>query len=439
MIALVLLLWTAVAAPLTLDEVMSAVDARVPQLAAAEAQIEAAEAKLLASRGAFDPVLAAQTSAYTGKEARNILDGDVSVRSAFGPSLEAGYRRGTGEGEFPTYERGTAENGEVRFGVTVPLLDGLMMGEERVAMMDARLAIDSKTASYADKEQRIRRKAEESWWKWVAAGAKLGVAERQLELAVNRNAALVVEVERGARAPIAQLDNERVLFERRADIARAKQDLAVAAVRLSLWYRDGAGEPVVPTEEQLPLLAAPEATAVDNAQALSRPDVVEARAELERAEVGAAGAGNQLLPKLDGKVMTRQDLTDEPQEWIVGAAVEVPLLLRKGRGTLAAATAAEVAADQAVRALEDQALAELEAARLVRDAAAERLLWASRSEERAEEVLRLERRSWELGASDLFVLLQREEKLAKASKDRIEAEVDLAMADVAVRAAGGAL
>ncbi|TNE84731.1 MAG: TolC family protein [Deltaproteobacteria bacterium] len=424
----------ALASPLTLDTLLDAVDARVPVLAEAEAGLEAAEAKRFGARGAFDPKLSAAGGAYTGKYPREYADVGIKAHTPLGMGLEAGYRVGTGD--FPTYdERTTADQGELRVGVSLPLLDGLWLGEARGVAMDAELVVRAKQASLDDKRVAARVKAEASWWKWVAAGEKRRIAEAQLALAEQRDGALRTQVREGAKSQLDLLDNERVLFERRADLAAAERALDVAAVELSLWWRDVDGAPVVPTDEELPRLPEPAAAEVTEGMALERPDLLALRAEVGRAELGQRLANNRLLPTLDGKVQWRQDLTDEPQEWIVGAAFEMPLWLRKERGSVQASQAYRAAAEARLQGAEDRAVAELRAAQAMREAAAEQRTWRLEALDRAQAVRELQARSWELGADELFVLLQREQKLAEAGKKAVDATLELAMADLAVRAA----
>lgn len=433
-------LWfiAALAAPLQLSDVQQGLDGRVPALAAAQAELQAARAELIAARGAFDPVLSGESASYTGKNARASADLSLQATSLFGPSIEAGYR--VGAGDFPGYDgRKTAAAGEVRLGVEVPLLRGLGLSSERADRMQAQVGLQGEGAMRDARTQAVRRATEQAWWQWVAAGARLEVAEQQLALALTRNEALAAEVSGGARAAMDQLDNERALFGRRADLVVAEQELAVAALELSLWHRDEAGTPIVPGREQLPGLEAPRLAEVDVAMALARPDLQALRASAEQAGIRRAVASNAQLPELQAKVATRQDLTDEPQEWVVGAKLELPLALREGRGERAKAVAMESAVLARVEGAEDRVAAELAAALERREAASQRGEWAARSAVRARELLVLERRSWELGASNLFVLVQREDALASAAKHQIDAELAVALADLSVRAAAGAL
>ena len=282
----------------------------------------------------------------------------------------------------------------------------------------------SREAGWEAARVALRAKAAAAWWKWVAAGAKLEVYEELLTMAERRATALSLEVEKGQRARIDLVDNQRVLSERRAEVARARGDMERAALGLSLYYRDAAGQPVVPNRSDLPELRPVEVEAVGGVeQALSRPDLQAARADLEKQRAAVRGARNQLLPELAASAEGATPVQGGPSETVVGVKVDVPLALRKGRGELRQERAREAARSERLRADTDRALAELEAAQVALQAAGERVLAAGEALEHAREVAALERRRFELGGSELFTLLQREERVAKAGLELADARL----------------
>ncbi len=430
------------AAPLTLPEVLEAVDARVPDLAAAEAKLEEAEAKLLKARGAFDPVLGGKLSGYAGKYPREIAEAGLYVPTIIGADVEVAY--GLGIGDFPAYDgdRETPGGGELRLRGTLPLLDGLGLPQERAQLLIARAGNTLADAQLADKRLSVRRKAAETYWKWASAGAKLAVEQDLLEQAETRNEALTREVEQGTRPRIDLLDNERVVLQRRDTVARATRDLEIAALLLSLWYRDGAGAPVVPTPDQVPALEAaapvlPEADE-DRASASTRPDVQVVEALLDAAEVERSRAGNALLPDLDlvGEAIRPVDPTEDP-ELLAGLVLKLPTLSRKERGERGRADAAVDGLQAVRRGTVDAARAETDAARVAIETAWQRVEWAREAEARAAEVVALEARRFELGGGDVFQLLARESNLASARKATVDALLDYQVALAAREAATG--
>ena len=239
--------------PLSAAEVLEAVDARIPKLAAARWSIEEKEAKLLASRSSFDPTLTAKATVEDQDPyAWTVTDEALSLALPFGPQLSVGHRMGVGK--IPDYygEYATADLGELRVSATLPLLQDLGMSPERAARLVAETEAEGARAKARQAEVEIAGKAALSWAKWVASGEKLRLAQSLVELAQSRQQALTRQVDEGALARIHLLDNERALAERLGEAAQARQDLEVAALGLSLWFRDADFQPQRPDPSRLP-------------------------------------------------------------------------------------------------------------------------------------------------------------------------------------------
>lgn len=426
----------ALAAPLELGTVLAEVDARIPQLAAAEAKIAAAEGKLLATRGAFDPTLVGKGGAYGGKDPRQVADVAIVAQSVLGPTLSVGWTYG--QGSFPTYDdRETGETGDVTVGATVPLLQGLVWGADRAALAVADATVDAAGADLDTKRLDIRRKAAEAWWKWAGAGAKLGLERELLRLAEDRQAGLERLVQEGALPRLDALDHQRVVLERRAAALKAEQELIVSSVLLSLWYRTADGAPIVPSEDELPPLPrpTPSESVDDVARALARrPELVALAARIDAAEAELKAAGNLRLPALDAVGSADQG---KDTELYVGMQLKAPLPQRKGRGSVAAAQATLDALQAERTGMTDQVRAEVVAARAARDLAARRAGDLQDAAALAAEVARLEQRAFTLGASDMFRVLARETKLGEAGRKAFEEQVGWGLAAAAYEAIVG--
>lgn len=418
------------ASPLTVDAVLQAVDERVPELIAAEAKLTEAEGKLQASRGAFDPVVSATLGQWTGPDPGTEASLSIDAESVWGPSASLGWAREVGEPD------------EVVASGVIPLLDGLGVSPARADLWVARAGVALAEADQADKRVSVRRKAAESYWRWVATGEKLVIERDLLRQVEARTAALRRQVEEGVRPRLDLLDNQRAVLQRRDATARAEQDLAVAAISLSLWYRDAAGRPVVPPPEDRPPLDTDDAqlptVADDLAQVDARPDIRAIDALVEVARVDRSRARNGVLPTLDVVAQARQTLgSDDPTSLYAGASLTLPTLSRKGRGAVAGATAAIDGLLATRRSALDAARADVQAARVAIDASWRRVQWTREAESLAAEVVALERRRFELGGGDLFQLLARESNLAAAQKAAVDAALDHELAIVRRRAGLG--
>ena len=435
------------AEPLRLEDVLRAADARIPQIAAAEAKRRAAEGAALSARGAFDPKVTVKNDAeLLGYYERQFTDAYIGGTTPLGVEYTAGYLLGTGD--FPSYYGvyETLDGGEFRAGIAAPLLRGLGMTPERAKALAAEAKVDLAAAEMADKRRLVRLKAALSYLKWVKAGESRALAEELLRLAEERNVAIERSVTAGEMARIDLVDNQRVVLERRGELAAARQALQVTAAELSLYYRDDDGRPILAAAEQLPPPAtlpapAPRDAVSDATLALQqRPDLQAIGALLSQALVERRAARAARLPELDVYAVASQDYgqgsgAKAPGELDAGLMLEVPLLNRKARGQLSAAQAGvdRIRAEQ--QALQDAVTAELLARAADVEAAWSRVQLAEAALDAAREVAALERRSFELGEGDLFRLVKREEAVAKEAKAAIEARFVYRAALLAYQAA----
>jgi outer membrane protein, heavy metal efflux system len=449
--ALLLALGVALAAPLTEADVVAAVDARVPELAAAEAKRREAEGKRLAAQGAFDPKLKSKLEReLVGPYERTSLDAALQAETPWGVGVEAGYRLGIGD--FPTYYGAydTLDGGELRLGLTASLLQDLGMPQARADRLVADELARAAAEGAQDKRQQLTGKAVSSYWKWVANGEKVALATELLALAQTRQDGIEGRVAEGALPRLDALDNGRVVLEREAELLGATRDAEQAGLALSWFLRGPDAAPAAPGAEDRPDTA-PAASAILGtaadplvARALAvRPDIAALDAVVRAAEVELRRSGVALLPRLDARGGVSQDRgAGDPKlaktELDVGLSLEVPLAFRKGRGERARARAALERVEAERRGRRDRVSLDVRAHVLGRDAALARWRLAEAGADRAQEVARLERRAFELGGSDVFRLTKREEALAKARKTRIEAHLEYRMAEAALRTATAA-
>jgi len=425
--------------------VLASVDQHAPKLAVMDARVTEAEGKALSARGAFDPVLQSKTlHMATGSYPRLQSDTALVFATPYGPSVTAGYR--IGAGTFPDYYGGyeTLDLGEIRVEVATPLLADLGMTAERAKRLVAERAVEVSEHDRSDLRQQLYGKAATTYWKWVSAGEKLALSTELLALAEARQEGLVRQVEEGALPLMEAVDNERVVWSRRADVAEAEQALTQSAVALSLFFRSDDAQPVVAGPELLPdATPVPSPSTVVEATLVSRalrarPDIAALDALKAAAMVELQRARSAVLPNVDGTVAWSEDQGEgddkrKKPELAMGLSVKVPLALRKGRGELARSRAAidRLTAEQ--RLLRDTVSAEVQELYRARVLAVARWEHAVSAVQRAEQVAELERRALELGSSDIFKVTKREETLAKEKKAEIDARAKVAGIDAYLR------
>lgn len=441
------------AGALSMQEVLDSVWRSYPLLSVAEQARRIARARQLAVLGAFDLGLGAGATADRGYYDNETLGLRlVQPTGLWGAEFFGGYRLGTGEFD-PTFDgkRFTNDGGEFFAGASVPLLRDGEIDSRRRDLQVSGAERDVADAQAAAVRLQVTLEASAAYWRWVAAGRKLRVAESLLALAEERQEGLEVRVRRGDLPEIEALDNQRLVVGRRALVIAAHRALEKAAIALSLFYRDARGEPRLPAEARLPdgmppaSPPSPEVLEADIELALhQRPELRRFASQRAALEVERRYAGNQRLPQLDFTLRGSQDLdADEPSptkgefEVFAGLEFRFPVQNRAAQGRLDEARARLAQLHQQERLARDRIAAE------VRDDFSElratfgRATETLRAAELADRVADGERRRFALGDATVLVLNLREEAAAEARLRVIEALTEYWIAVAEYRAAVG--
>lgn len=432
---------------LDLDQVLVSVERHFPLVLAAMEQVEIAAGGVLAAEGGFDTKLGAKGAfAVDGFYENDRFDiGLEQPTTLWGATVSGGYRRG--DGSFAVYDGKAKTNvgGEFRLGVLVPLLQGGAIDARRVELWKARLAQEQAGPQVEAKRLEATLKAASAFWKWVAWGEKTAIARGLLDLAETRQRQVSIAVEAGELAEIDLVDNQRLIVDRSAKLLAVEQGLAEAAIELSLFWRDGEGQPRVPTADWLPGgFPAPRPPSellvpADVELALHRrPELRELDLELERMRLDRDLAENSLLPNLDVGVFGSDDrgravnTPDDKDEFELEAVVRlsVPLQRRKPKGTLRKLEAKLAKLEQERRFLADRIVSEVQAAVTALTGTWGRLDQARTNVSLARQLEQAERTQLELGGSDLLRVNLRESQTAVAAAALVDvvAEHYLALA-----------
>lgn len=426
---------------LQLSEVLESSRRFAPSILEALAMARAADGRVLASEGAFDLL-------FTGEgysRVAGFYDGTYVQGKAIQPltdnggQLEASYR--VSRGDFPTYEdySFTDRLGELKVRGVFALLRDRAIDDRRFGQRNAVIERDIAGLDALIIAIGVQQRAIQSYGQWVAAGQQVQVYRALVGLAQDRQEGIRRQVQLGARAAILLTENEQNLLRRQSLLVAAERDLANAAQRLSLFWRDDDGRPRVATPADLPtsLPMIPAARDANPAAILARrPDLKLLEQRLELGETRLELERNRLLPSLRlfaeaGKDFGEQGLggrSRDPFEAVVGFTFSMPLQNRAAKGQVAAAEASISALEWRRRQSEEQIIAEIQQLS-TNLSAAERLAVLARDEEvQAEKLAAGERRLFQAGASDFFLVNLREDAAANAAIRRLDAEFRLAQA-----------
>lgn len=419
--------------PLSLDDVLLASRQYQPQILEALARVRVAEGRRLSVEGAFDTLFSADADTrlsgfYDGRYLETKVTQPLQSN---GGSLFGGYR--ISGGRFPIYEdeKFTNQLGELKVGGVFALLRDRIIDERRFNRTLAEGELELADAERLLIAIGVQARAIEAYNAWVVAGERLKVFRDLLALAEARQRGFQRAVDLGLRPRIILTENEQNILRRKGLVTQAEQALAVAANNLSLFWRDADGRPMLPDAARLPdALPAPLPLPLDpRSGLLQRPDLrtIELRMNLARQRL--ALDRNQLLPRLDVAVEVSRDLGEtgfggrsrDEMESKVGITVRFPFQNRAARGRLMQTEAEIDAFRRRGQALSEQIVAQIDGIGINIDAAARIARLAEEEAERARQMAAAERRRFEMGAADFFVVNLREEAAADAEVRRIDA------------------
>lgn len=421
---------------LHLDDVIGGVYTSFPLLQAAFFSRNVAAGEQLAAQGGFDLKLkGALETGPTGyyETYRNSVG---MLQPLYGGAdVFAGYRVGRGYYEPWYLERQTNDGGEFKTGVIIPFARNRSIDERRANLW--RTGIDVQIVEPEIQSQLISfvQDASYAYWDWVAAVGKLQIAERVLNLAVDRTERIESQVEAGLIDPPELTDNLRLVAERRGYIAVANRMVREKAVKLSLFWRDAAGMPVVPTIDQSPGFPEPrpvdpELVTMDGILAIeSRPEIRVLALTRRKYDVDYQQARNDIRPNVDGLLSGSQDVgeptsskRDKSQfETEASIFVDTPLQRRKGYGKMQAIEGKVAQLNAKTRMVEDKIVAEVRAVYAALEATVEQAAQAKLAVRYAEDMARRERQNFEQGASDLLKVTLREQYAAESALKELEA------------------
>jgi HAE1 family hydrophobic/amphiphilic exporter-1 len=443
--------------------------------------------RVAAAKGVFVPTLSTGLQRNSQKTpSTNLFTGDSSTDTAFWSGSAAVtqlLRRGGGNYDvsFNT-QRTTTTNPITTFTPSItssiqaifsqPLLRNFKTDAAR-AQLD--IAERNRTIEDLRLQERIARTSadvENAYWLLVAARAGIDVQQRSLDLALELERTNRARVDVGQSPP---LD----LVAARAEVAQRRENLIVARTaallaedvlrtrvfdpkRTDFWTARLEPADVVP-----PVGPPPDVDAAVRRALSERPDVAEARKQIEIGDTNILLSKNQTLPDLrlqatyltNGLAGTRlireggfpgtvvgtestsfgstlsQILTNDFPTWTLGVTVSYPLGKSVEEANLARA---RIERDQAAARLRS---VELTAVREIRDAALrveqnrQRIETTQLSRELAEQRLDAEQRRFEVGMSTSFLVVQAQRDLAIARNNELEASLQYQLAVVAFEAA----
>lgn len=430
--------------PLLLKDVFKAADRYTPDVQMGIANRRAASGMEQAALGQFDMQLSSGLrSRATGYYSGTALETGLSQNlRQFGGKIYSEYR--LSDGRFPIYEDKyyTDTLGEVKVGALFSLLRDRDIDKNRFDIRDRSLATQQTDFDLLLTRIDIQQQAGTAYWRWVMAGYQKRVYERLLAIAEIRQKALQRQVDQGAVADIYLLENQQNLMRRQGLLAAAKQRLQRAAIQLGYFLRSSDSQMRIPDEQELPsdrvlksMMTPPDSIhqrGIDMADVLmDRPELKRLKLAIERLNGQVALRKNDLAPQLDVSLEVSRDFGAFAEggpsrgtfDTVVGVRFSVPLGRNTAKGKLSAARAKRAALQAKERMLGEKITMELQKILVDLTTSAQLVSLAEQEAKQSKAMEKAERKRFENGASDFFLLNIREETAASAEIKEITAQL----------------
>lgn len=435
--------------PLLLPAVTESVYLAYPGLEAAMREMEIAAGKEQSSLGEFDLKLKAGSQSdalgfyQTYKNAIKLERGLWTGGGVYGQ-----YR--LGRGNYPTWDGlETNDGGEFKVGLLRPLLQNSAIDQRRADIFQATLRRQQVEPAVQALLLELVRDAADAYWTWVAAGRSLDVQRDLLRITVERNRIYEGRVKEGDLPRIELVQNERLIASRQAKLVEAERKLQKAGIKLSLYLRDEAGQPLVPSHELLPAdFPTPELPDVGDQPLLiagslaSRPELRELDIVRQQVEIDLAQAENLTRPELNATLDAAQDVgaptpkrDKSPFQLQAGLYLDVPLQRNKAQGKIRESQGKLAQLSAKRRLIENKITIEVQDAISALTLALQRYLRAKENTELAKQLVTAERQRFDAQDSDLLRVAIQESAAIEAALAEIEALAEFFQAEAAFRAA----
>ena len=482
---------------LTLQEAITRALEKNERIIVERESVAAADAAVVAARGAYDPMLGVRAewqqstppvnSSFSGAPAGGLAptleagSAGVTLAALLGTggelSLRSSAARETTDGSFGLLS--PSHWTQLGVGLQQPLLRGRAVDAARLAV---RVAAADRTRAGASLRRELNdtvAEVERAYWRLAAVRLAIAVGEESVRLAEEQLAETEERIASGS-APEKEIAQPRAELERRrGDLIAARETLARAGNALKLLILGDSDtalwaaqlEPSEPVETEIvavDVAAAMERALAERAELEAAGAVVERRrgeTELARDETrpsldlllsydrfGLAGTENPagipvpglpgaVPPDLNGgwsqsfDVLGAGDFDDARIALVLG----IPIGNRAASGALAAAAAAERKAEAELAGARKAIRAEVLDAAAGIETAGQRIEAARSARAAAEVQLEVERERYAAGMSTNFLVLTRQNDLSSARLDEIAALTNYRMSYAALARATGAL
>lgn len=404
------------------------------------------ESQLMKARGGFDPRIQASfdNKEYEGKDYYSLSQATIKIPTPFAVEFKGGFE--LNDGVYLNQQDQTPDDGLYTAGVSLPLLQGLVMDERRTALRQAQAFREFNFSEQLVMKNELLLRAYNNYWEWWAAQQKVRIADDLVTISKTRLEA-VKERAFAGQAPLIDTLEAHIQWQLRSQNAvETRVHETKARLLLSAFVWSESNE----QSESVSMLLPPTSRSSDPIEANGLYDFVEVNflaildtisnsnpylkqfdAKLEGLSADEKWKREKLKPRLNANYNLLSGSTGSVEDgfgttnykW--GFDFYFPLLLRESRGDLQLTRIkiAETKLEQSFKTqeLKNKTLTVFQNIPLIEN----QMRIARENAKNYEKLLDAERTKFFNGESTLFLVNQREIQLADAQNKIIDLALKL--------------
>lgn len=423
---------------LSLQEYLGYVKQFHPIVKQANLIVYEGEAKLLKSRGAFDPKLEIDydKKQFKGSEYFDKMNATFKIPTWYGIELKANFEENSGT--FLNPEANVPTDGLYSVGVSISLARGLLINERMSLLKQAKFFREQAKADRQVLVNNILFDASKAYFNWLKLYNEKRVHESFLSNAELRFNGIKKSFLEGERAAIDTLEAGIIVNNRKLNLERANIKFTKATLELSnfLWLENNTPielqdnvTPDANTLVDIDTVLDLNSIELDTLNIDEHPKMISLDRKYQGLKVEKRLKANKLLPQVD---LEYNFLTETPElinsfdqsQYKGGLKVKFPLFLRKERGDLKLSklklqdVSFEIASTRLSLNNKIKAISQ-EISSLQRQTN-----YADQIVNDYETLLRAEERKFSLGESSIFLVNSRESKLIDSKLKAIKVQND---------------
>lgn len=395
----------------------------------AEWQKEQAQLEVLKAKGAFDPYLFSENSQkqFKDKEYYYLSESGVKLPTRLGVSFEAGYD--WNNGTYLNPENTVPATGLWYAGIKVPLLQGMFIDENRAGLQEAQITRQSGVLEQKLMQNELLLNASQSYWQWVAYGKKAAIYAQYVDLYRVRYQATLESVKQGDKPAVDTLES----FTQWRSLQLQARQYQMQYQKYTQWLHQYLWEsPQMPDAESYALPDTLSASPVSNLAPsqdiiAAHPEVQLYNNKLKTLNIEQRWKREKLKPKLALKYNFLTAHASPNNGWgafdenyKIGLSFGFPLMLRSERAAVKQGALKIESTESQLENKQNQLSTKLSAYSQALEQLKAQLDIARDNIRYNEQLVKAEKRKFEIGESSLYFVNSREMNLLKAQTQWID-------------------